>query len=162
MRPFYIPPCRLASYRLGIYNLGVCRLPLQTPTRKLGAVLFPSEARAIYNQLNYCVCPCVRAKRADLAHFQPVVSPGCCKPWLPDIGQIWCVPSATQAYASHACAKASACMRYLGKSWVSKWITSERCWPWLPWSAGTLRSWCICHFLDLSENERASQRISSL
>ena len=67
-----------------------------------------------------CICRwcvlrawCVRANSADLAHFQPAISPGCSKPCLPNTRQARRVPSATQEWATRARAMASACVRYL-------------------------------------------------
>lgn len=66
---------------------------------------------------NICVCstlssvyePIARAS-ADLAYFQRVVSPGCCKPWLPNIGHVRCVSSATLG-VGNSCPCLGKCVR---------------------------------------------------
>ena len=63
---------------------------------------------ALYSCMREC-------KSADLAHFQPAISPCWCKPWLLNTWQAWRVPSATQAWAIRARGMASACVRYLQK-----------------------------------------------
>ena len=52
---------------------------------------------------------CMVAKSAGLAHFQPAISPGWCKPWLPNTLQAQRMPSATQAWATRACSMACVC-----------------------------------------------------
>ena len=69
----------------------------------------------------------LRAKSADLSYFQRAISLGYWESLLPNTQQRQCVLSATQACATCACAKASACVRYLQRSSVSTWISPKFC-----------------------------------
>ena len=56
---------------------------------------------------------CVVPKSADLAYFQPAISPVWRKLCLPNTRQAQRMPSATQAWATRARVIASACLTYL-------------------------------------------------